>query len=104
MHPGMAQRHKVWLYAQRWVPSLSTQYLQNSAESGERSVLTIGSLCLLCCVRIGEAEKIQTVNFPVTEVLAAHGFDPCPTVGRVFFYILFYFFNNLYFKMYFFFV
>ena len=37
--------------AQCWVLPINTQCLQNSAESGERSVLTIGSLCLLCqCV------------------------------------------------------
>ena len=35
----------------RWVLPLNTQCLQNSAESGERSVLTLGSLCLPCCVR-----------------------------------------------------
>ena len=35
----------------RWVLSLNTPCLQNSAESGERSVLTLGSLCLPCCVR-----------------------------------------------------
>ena len=30
---------------------LITQCLQNSAKSGERSVLALGSLCLPCCVR-----------------------------------------------------
>ena len=34
-----------------WVPPVNTQCLQNSAESGERSILTLGSLCLPCCVR-----------------------------------------------------
>ena len=28
-----------------------TQCLQNSTENGERSVLTLGSLCLPCCLR-----------------------------------------------------
>ena len=28
-----------------------TVKLQNSAESGERSVLTLDSLCLACCLR-----------------------------------------------------
>ena len=28
-----------------------TQRLQNLSESGQRSVLTLGSLCLHCCVR-----------------------------------------------------
>ena len=37
--------------ARRWVQPLSTQCLQNSAESGERNVLTLGSLCLPCYVR-----------------------------------------------------
>ena len=37
--------------ARRWVPPVSTQYPQNTAESGERSVLTLGSLCLPCCVQ-----------------------------------------------------
>ena len=37
--------------ARRWVLPLNTQCLQNSAESGERSVLTLGSLCLPCCMR-----------------------------------------------------
>ena len=35
----------------RWVPPLNTRCLRNSAESGERSVWTLGSLCLSCCVR-----------------------------------------------------
>ena len=69
----MAQRQKVWLQnrlivgsiptrghnlyfhfialARRWVQPLNTQCLQNLAESGERSVLTLGSLYLPCCVR-----------------------------------------------------
>ena len=33
------------------VPPLNTQFLQNSAESGRRIVLTLGSLCQTCCVR-----------------------------------------------------
>ena len=37
--------------ARRWVLPLNTQCLQNSAESGERSVLTRGSLCLSYYVR-----------------------------------------------------
>ena len=37
--------------ARRWIPPLNTQCLQNSAESGERSVSTLGSLCLPYCVR-----------------------------------------------------
>ena len=37
--------------ARRWVLPLNAQCLQNWAESGERSVLTIDSLCLPCCVR-----------------------------------------------------
>ena len=36
--------------ARRWVLPLNTPCLQNSAESGERSVLTLGSLCLPCSV------------------------------------------------------
>ena len=40
-------RGKAW----RWVLPLNTQCLQNSAESGERSDLALGSLCLPCCVR-----------------------------------------------------
>ena len=35
--------------AQRWVPPLATR--NASVESGEQSVLTLGSLCLLCCMR-----------------------------------------------------
>ena len=35
----------------RWVMLLNTPYLQYSAESGKRSVLTLGLLCLSCCVR-----------------------------------------------------
>ena len=34
--------------ARRWVSPLDTQCLQNLAESGERGVLTLGSLCLPC--------------------------------------------------------
>ena len=37
--------------AQRWVPPLNTQFLQNLAENGDRSVLTLDSLYLPCCVR-----------------------------------------------------
>ena len=33
------------------VPALNTQCLQKLAESGERSLLILGSLCLPCCVR-----------------------------------------------------
>ena len=32
-----------------WVLPLNTQCLQSSAKSGERSVLTLGYLCLPCC-------------------------------------------------------
>ena len=35
----------------RLVPPLNTQCFQNSAEWGEWSVLTLGSLCLLCYMR-----------------------------------------------------
>ena len=35
----------------RWVPPLNTQCLHNSTENGERSILTLGSLCLPCCMR-----------------------------------------------------
>ena len=38
-----------------------TQCLQNSAESGDRSVSTLGSLCLPCCVRI-QREADLTLN------------------------------------------
>ena len=34
-----------------YIKLLNTQCLQNSAESGERSVLTLGFLCLPYCVR-----------------------------------------------------
>ena len=34
----------------RRVPLINMQYLQNSAENGERSVLELNSLCLPCCV------------------------------------------------------
>ena len=37
--------------ARRGVLPLNTQCLQNSAETGERNVLTLGSFCLPCCVR-----------------------------------------------------
>ena len=37
--------------SRRWVLPLNKRCLQNSAESGERSVLTLDSLCLPCCVR-----------------------------------------------------
>ena len=37
--------------ARRWVQPLNTQCLQNSAERGERSALTLSSLCLPCCLR-----------------------------------------------------
>ena len=44
-------RFGVEVKVRRWVPPLNTQYLQNSAESEEHSVLILGSLYLLCCVR-----------------------------------------------------
>ena len=37
--------------ARRWVLPLNMQCLQISAESGERSVLRLSSLCLPCCMR-----------------------------------------------------
>ena len=37
--------------ARRLVLPFNAQCLQNLAESGEQSVLTLGSLCLPCCVR-----------------------------------------------------
>ena len=39
-----------YYFLRRWVLPLSTQCLQNSAETGERSILTLGSLCLPCYV------------------------------------------------------
>ena len=46
-------KHLFWCRgkARRRVPPFNTQCLQNLAESGERSALTLGSLCLPCCVR-----------------------------------------------------
>ena len=45
------------------VPLLIRQCLQNSAESGERGVLRLGTLCLSCCVRIQcEADFIYLYN------------------------------------------
>ena len=38
-------------YIESWVPPLNTQCFLNSAESRERCVLTLGFLCLTCCVR-----------------------------------------------------
>ena len=38
---------------------INTQCLQNSAENGGRSVLTLGSLCLPCCVRDIKEEKFK---------------------------------------------
>ena len=46
-----SRRRNIYLLARRWVLPLNTQCLQNSADSGERSVLTLGSLCLPSCVR-----------------------------------------------------
>ena len=40
-----------YIKARRWVLPLNTECLQNPAESGERSVLTLVSLCLPYCVR-----------------------------------------------------
>ena len=40
-----------YLKARRCVPLLNTQCIQNLAETGERIVLTLGSLCLPCYVR-----------------------------------------------------
>ena len=37
--------------ARRWFPLLNTQYFQNLGENLERSVLTLNSLSLPCCVR-----------------------------------------------------
>ena len=49
--------------ARRWVPPLNTQCLQNLAESGERSVFTLGSLCLPSCVR-----DIRLFNYLIPHV------------------------------------
>ena len=48
--------------AQRWVLPLNTQSLQSSAESEERSVLTLGSLCLLCSVQDTAWSKKKVVD------------------------------------------
>ena len=40
--------YKSYHQARRRVPPLNTQCLQNSAESGEWSTLTLGFLCLPC--------------------------------------------------------
>ena len=37
--------------ARRWVSQLNTQCLRSSAKSGAQNVLTLGSLCLFCCVQ-----------------------------------------------------
>ena len=39
------------LVSRRWVLLHNTQCVENSAENGELSVLTLGSLCLPCCVQ-----------------------------------------------------
>ena len=41
-----------WSKARRLVPSLNTECLQNSAKSGERSVLTLAFFCLLCYMKL----------------------------------------------------
>ena len=43
----LARRQK----ARHWVPPLNTQCLEKFGEIGERSVLSLCSLCLTCCVR-----------------------------------------------------
>ena len=45
--------------------SAKAQYLQNSAENGERSVLTLDSLCLPCSVR-DTARSYKKNNFMIT--------------------------------------
>ena len=51
----------------RWVPPLDTQCLQKLAESGERGVLTLGSLCLSCCV----LDTAQSWKFIINNVTSA---------------------------------
>ena len=50
--------------ARRWVLLLGTLFLQNSAESKERSVLTLGSPCLSCCVRNTAWSWLFLIFFP----------------------------------------
>ena len=57
--PAHSKKWNIYLNSSLWcrgkerrlVPPLSTQCLQNSAESRKRSVLALGFLCLACCVR-----------------------------------------------------
>ena len=52
-------RSDVEAKARLWLPPLNRQCPQNSAESEEWSVLTLGSLCLACCVRVCVFIKIM---------------------------------------------
>ena len=50
---GIQNTTSLWfrVKARPWVPPLNTQWILNSAENEKWSVLTLDSLCLLCCVR-----------------------------------------------------
>ena len=56
----------------RWVPPLKAQYLQNSAERVERSVLTLGSLCLPCCVRDTAWSSFNFFNLMMNHSIFSH--------------------------------
>ena len=59
--------HSLWCpgKARRCVAPLNTQCPQNSAGSGERSILTLGSLCIACCAIQcdAEADFISMCNY-----------------------------------------
>ena len=49
------------------VPSLKTHCFQNLAVSGERSIFTLGSLCLPCCVRLRNSQIFSDFLLKATE-------------------------------------
>ena len=51
-----------WGTARRWFPPPTTQCIQNSAENGKRSVLTLGSLWQLYSVRDTAWNKRQDIK------------------------------------------
>ena len=89
--------------ARRWVLPLNTQCLQNSAESRERSVLTLSSLCLLrwrpaVCGIQREADFFLIVYMVVIIVFTITTFRLIYRWKYIFFYIPYSLFYNTYLK------
>ena len=76
----------IFSFLRWWVPLLNTQYLQNSAKSGKRSVLT---LHLPCCVRVWDTAWSWFYYFKFVRLLMHANFRDGLNDGNVRFTIVF---------------